>query len=130
MIIIRAAALTDPATEYAVAAVMEQGYIDALDLKQLRRSGDAVAVVILKLLVSKWPPSGAQTSGILQVFGEAFSDVELVHDPDQRLPTVSLFILRNLATATYSAKLKGEIKQTTDKLLAARLKLKAAPEKH
>ena len=98
-------------------------YVDSVDLKVLRGAGDSVAVAALRILDPQRPPTEIQISSLVDMLNVAFENIALIKDPDDRIPGVSLFMLRNVGTNRFSPTLNTKIEKMIEMLTALRVRV-------
>jgi hypothetical protein len=91
-------------------------------VKQLRQSGDAVAVSVLRVLDPKEQLSEKTVSAAIDLIGTSFEDVSFIQNRDERVPGVSLFFLRSVARGQWTPELSRRIADTTKTLTVVRCK--------
>jgi hypothetical protein len=108
--------------EVMIKDALRTGGLDGHVIKYFRRSGDAGAVTLVRVLGDK-TPTDSEIDDILIFVEGAFSDLQQVESGSDREPRVTLLLLKYLDYATHTPALKSRIADTRKDVLSAFAKL-------
>jgi len=97
-----------------------EGYIDGIDIKAVRRSGDAAIIAALRSFDTTRAPDEKTAASLVYLVEVAFRDIGQIEDRDSRIPAVSQLLLRSLAAEHYGEDLHGRIIRAAQHLARVR----------
>ncbi len=116
-----------PSLEQTIDTAVYRGLWEGFAEKQWRRSGDAVAVALTKVISEK-PLDRGQVETVLDILRSSFYDLSQVSSIPDRQPETTLFVLRYLDCSTQDRALKLKIAETRRHILDQAAKAtKSAP---
>ena len=80
--------------------------------RALQRLGDAAAIGLLKVLTAEDLLKPATIRDILPMLRQAFSNVNFIREPTDRLPTITMLMLSHLLQTISDDEAKTEIRET------------------